>query len=62
MPDAFDRTRLVLGAEALTKLKNARVASGWSSSSSSSSSGSSHRSYGGGGHHSFGGSRGGGSR
>ncbi|MBR5424050.1 MAG: tRNA threonylcarbamoyladenosine dehydratase [Clostridia bacterium] len=26
MPDAFDRTRLVLGAEALTKLKNARVA------------------------------------
>ena len=26
MPDAFDRTRLVLGAEALNKLKNARVA------------------------------------
>ena len=50
-------------------LKNARVASGWSSSSSSSSSGSSHRSSGGGGHfssggghHSFGGSHGGGSR
>ncbi len=50
-------------------LKNARVASSWSSSSSSSSSGSSHRSSGGGGHfssggghHSFGGSHGGGSR
>ena len=50
-------------------LKNARVASGWSSSSSSGSSGSSHRSSGGGGHfssggghHSFGGSHGGGSR
>ena len=50
-------------------LKNARVASGWSSSPSSGSSGSSHRSSGGGGHfssggghHSFGGSHGGGSR
>ena len=50
-------------------LKNARVASSWSSSSSSGSSSSSHRSSGGGGHfssggghHSFGGSHGGGSR
>lgn len=57
------------GSISASALKNARVASSWSSSSSSGSSGSSHRSSGGGGHfssggghHSFGGSHGGGSR